>query len=79
MLERAFKEVRRRTNAVERFPTEDSALSLVWAVLLQQSANWRGVEVRASQVIYIAEVVRSMPKPMLAISNICCRQEELAA
>ncbi len=35
VLERAFKEVRRRTRVVERFPTERSALVLIWASIEQ--------------------------------------------
>jgi len=79
VLERAFKEARRRTNVVERFPTEESALSMIWSVLMNQCANWRGVEVKDSHVIYIAEALRSMPKPMLAINNIGLADKELAA
>ena len=45
-LERTFREVRRRTRVIGRFPTERSALSLVWAVLDAESAKWRGVRMK---------------------------------
>jgi len=43
VIERAFKEVRRRTNVVGRFPTERSALTLIWATLEQNRLSWNGV------------------------------------
>jgi putative transposase len=42
-LERTFREVKRRTRVVGRFPNERSALSLVWAVLERDAERWRGV------------------------------------
>jgi len=45
VLERAFKEVRRRTRVVERFPTERSALVLIWARIEQDRLRWRGVKI----------------------------------
>lgn len=45
VLERALKEVRRRTRGVERFPTERSALVLIWASIEQDRLRWRGVKV----------------------------------
>jgi transposase-like protein len=44
VIERAFKEVRRRTRVVGRFPTEKSALMLIWASIEQDRLNWRGVK-----------------------------------
>ena len=38
-LERDFKEVKRRTRVIGRFPSEMAALSLVWTVLEQQAAK----------------------------------------
>lgn len=42
-LERALREVRRRTRVIGRFPTEIAALSLVWSVMDTDSKNWRGI------------------------------------
>lgn len=44
VLERTFKEVRRRTRVVGRFPTERSALVLIWASIEQDRLRWRGVK-----------------------------------
>ncbi len=46
-LERTFREVRRRTRVVGRFPDERAALSLVWGVLDADSAKWRGLRMKA--------------------------------
>jgi putative transposase len=43
VIERAFREVRRRTNVVGRFPGEMAALTLIWATLEQDRMKWRGV------------------------------------
>ena len=45
-LERTFREVRRRTRVIGRFPNERAALSLVWAVLDGASSKWRGVRIK---------------------------------
>jgi transposase-like protein len=42
-LERALKEVRRRTRVIGRFPTEVAALSLVWSVMDEDAKKWRGI------------------------------------
>ncbi len=44
VIERAFREVRRRTNVVGRFPGEMAALTLIWATLEQDRLKWRGVQ-----------------------------------
>jgi transposase-like protein len=44
VIERAFREVRRRTDVVGRFPNEMSALALVWATIEQDRLVWRGVQ-----------------------------------
>ena len=45
VIERAFKEVRRRTNVVGRFPTPMSALVIVWSVLEKDRLKWRGIHI----------------------------------
>ena len=42
-IERVFKEVRRRTRVIGRFPTEMAAMSLIWSVVDQDSKKWRGI------------------------------------
>jgi transposase-like protein len=44
LLERLFGEARRRTKVLGRFPTETSALKLIYAVLIDASKNWHGVK-----------------------------------
>jgi transposase-like protein len=44
VIERAFREVRRRTDVVGRFPNEMSALTLIWAAMEQDRLVWRGVQ-----------------------------------
>jgi len=44
VIERGFREVRRRTDVVGRFPGEMAALTLIWATLAQDRMKWRGVQ-----------------------------------
>jgi transposase-like protein len=46
LLERLFGEGRRRTKIIPRFTSEQSGLSLVYAVLVDASEGWRGVRMR---------------------------------
>lgn len=54
VIERAFREVRRRTDVIGRFPDEQSALVLVFAVLEEDRLKWRGIrmddELRAAAI-----------------------------
>jgi putative transposase len=59
-LERTFREVRRRTRVVGRFPDERAALSLVWAVLDGESAKWRGVRMKPGWLDAIRAAHRSL-------------------
>jgi transposase-like protein len=56
VLERAFLEVRRRTDVIKRLPDEMSALALVFGVLEEDRLKWRGVKMDhdAQQAIVIA-------------------------
>jgi putative transposase len=44
VLERAFLEVRRRTDVIKRLPDEMSALALVFGVLEEDRLKWRGLK-----------------------------------
>ena len=44
VIERAFLEVRRRTNVIGRLPDEMSALALVFGVLEEDRLKWRGMK-----------------------------------
>lgn len=45
VIERAFREVRRRTKVVGRFPNEKAAMTLVWASIEHDRLKWRGVRI----------------------------------
>jgi len=55
VIERAFREVRRRTDVVGRFPGEMAALTLIWATLEQDRMQWRGVRMDANILQAIAK------------------------
>ena len=64
ILERCFKEVKRRTRVVGRFPTEMSALSLIWSVMEENSRTWRGMimdDVHQSLALSAVESLESEP------------------
>ena len=48
LLERLFGEGRRRSKVVPRFMNERSGMSLMFAVLVDASASWRGAKVTPS-------------------------------
>jgi len=56
VIERAFREVRRRTNVVGRFPGETAALTLIWATLEQDRLKWRGVQMDADLLKAVVEL-----------------------
>jgi transposase-like protein len=55
-LERTFKEVRRRTRVVGRFPTEGSALAVIYGILTIEGAKWRGMKFTPTTIIELREV-----------------------
>ena len=61
LLERLFGEGRRRGKVVPRFMTERSGLGLMFAVLVDASASWRGVKLTPS-VNRELEVLRTNAK-----------------
>ena len=61
VLERAFKEVKRRTNVVGRFPTETSALMMVFGILEEKSLGWQKVNrMKAEDIAWIEEAARAL-------------------
>lgn len=56
LLERLFGEGKRRTKIIPRFTSEASGLSLVFAVLVDASEDWRGVRMKP----YIEERLKQM-------------------
>ncbi|HXF39463.1 MAG TPA: hypothetical protein VN687_07105 [Blastocatellia bacterium] len=55
-MERAFLEVRRRTDVIKRLPDEVSALALVFGVLEEDRLKWRGEKMddEVQQAIVVA-------------------------
>ena len=74
-LERLFKEVRRRTRVIGRFPTEMSALSLVWSVMDQDAAKWRGLIMDDAHLSLVHDAVTSLSTDPIIITGF----EELLA
>jgi putative transposase len=60
VLERSFKEVKRRTRVVGRFPTETSALMMVFGVLEENRLQWQKVGMRAEDIAWIEEASRAL-------------------
>ena len=75
-LERTFREVRRRTRVIGRFPTEMSALSLIWAVMEQNSRQWRGFVINDGHLSMIETAIESLAEDPIAIQGF---EEVLAA
>lgn len=59
-LERAFKEVRRRTNVIGRFPTETAALAVVFGILEGERLKWRGIKMGAEDIAWINEATKPL-------------------
>jgi len=68
VIERAFREVRRRTNVVGRFPGERAALVLIWATLEEDRLAWRGVRMDSGLRQRIAEAARSASTQSIDVS-----------
>lgn len=76
ILERSFKEVRRRTNVAGRYPTEESGLTMVWAVLVENTSSWRGVPMAGPVLRLVEQAAEEMPRIYWAIN---AQEERLAA
>lgn len=60
LLDRTFREVRRRTKVVGRFPTERSALAVIFGVLTIDSPKWRGLNIGPEEVEQIECAAREL-------------------
>lgn len=69
-LERAFKEVRRRTNVVGRFPGEKAALAMVFGVLEEERLKWQGVRMKAEDIAWIEEVSKALEIQPMQIDSL---------
>jgi transposase-like protein len=68
VIERAFREVRRRTDVVGRFPGEMAALTLIWATLEQDRMQWRGVQMDEELRGRIVQAAREVISEKLDLS-----------
>jgi transposase-like protein len=68
-LERCFKEVKRRTRVIGRFPTEMSALSLIWSVMEQQAKKWHGVMMDADHLRLVETAVASLAQQPITVTG----------
>ena len=60
ILERAFREVRRRTQVVGRFPDEMAALELIFGVLEEKRLKWHRLNLQPEDVADIERAVKSL-------------------
>ena len=67
VLERSFREVRRRTNVIGRFPTEMAALSVVFGVLEEERLKWKGVRMKAEDIAWIEEAVKALDSAPITV------------
>ena len=74
-LERLFKEVRRRTGVIARFPTEISALGLIRSVMDQDAAKWRGPVMDDTHLAVVHDAVTSLSTEPIMVTGF----EELPA
>ena len=60
VIKRAFKEVKRRTRVVGRFPNETSALVMVFSLLEEKRMKWQKVGMRAEDIAWIEETSKAL-------------------
>lgn len=67
ILERLFGEGKRRTKVIPRFPTETSALKLVYAVFIDASKRWHGVKMTVEILKQLSEIKQQLRPQALSI------------
>jgi transposase-like protein len=60
VIERSFKEVKRRTRVVGRFPNETSALVMVFSLLEEERVKWQKIRMKAEDIAWIEETSRAL-------------------
>ena len=70
VLERCFKEVRRRTRVVGRFPNDMSALAVVFGILEKEHTRWQRVRIRGTQLSIIEEAERILRENPIEIPEL---------
>ena len=67
VIERAFREVKRRTRVVGRFPNETSALVMVFSLLEEERVKWQKVGMRAEDIAWIEEASKALEQEPLRL------------
>ena len=60
VIERSFKEVKRRTRVIGRFPNETSALVMVFSLLEEERMKWQKVRMSTDDISWIEEASRAL-------------------
>jgi hypothetical protein len=60
VIERSFKEVKRRTKVVGRFPNETSVMVMVFSLLEEERMKWQKVRMRARDIAWIDEASKAL-------------------
>jgi transposase-like protein len=67
VLERSFREVKRRTAVIGRFPTEMAALSVVFGILEEERLKWQRVRMRQEDIAWIEEAVKLLDEEPITV------------
>ena len=67
VIERSFKEVKRRTRVVGRFPNETSALALVFNLLEEERIKWQKGGMRSEDIAWIEEASRALEQELIRL------------
>jgi transposase-like protein len=67
VIERSFKEVKRRTRVVGRFPNETSALVMVFSLLEEERLKWQKVRMRAEDIAWIEKVSKALEQEAIRL------------
>ena len=67
VLERALREVRRRTDVIGRFPNELSALSVIYGVLEKGRLKWKGLRMKEDDGAKINEAATRVKEEQITI------------
>ena len=70
VIERSFKEVKRRTRVVGRFPNEISALVMVFSLLEEERLKWQKVGMRADDIAWIEEASKALEQAPIRLEFI---------
>jgi len=79
VIERSFKEVKRRTRVVGRFPNETSALVMVFSLLEEERLKWQKVRMRAEDIAWIEEASSTLEQEPIRLFALGELEEVLVA